>query len=40
MTKMIIQKEKLNGWDLLINWVLGIFGRAQVNAEENQYLIE
>ena len=40
MTKMIIQKEKLNGWDLLINWVLGIFGRAQANTEENQFLIE
>ena len=40
MTKAIIQKEKLNSWNLLINWVLGIFGRAQVSAEENQFLIE
>lgn len=40
MTKTIIQKEKLNGWGLLINWVLGIFGRAQVSVEENQFLIE
>jgi len=40
MAKTIIQKEKLNRWALLMNWVLGIFGRAQINAEENQFLIE
>jgi len=40
MAKTIIQKEKLNGWALLVNWVLGILGRTEVKVEENQFLIE
>ena len=40
MTEMTTQKEKVNWWIVLMNWVLGIFGHAKVKAEENQFLIE
>jgi hypothetical protein len=40
MKEMTLEKEKANGWNLLINWVLGIFEPQKVKEEENLFLIE